>query len=721
METIQNIASKLSIEDITENERILVKCPSKISKSDQKSLKKIILKGENEQTVYGSLILYVYYLSDEGVHELRKEGFFGYWKNDRDKIQVKKATSILLNHEKIIQLSQETKNYLQKKQNNAWLGQYFCMTQLEIDQMIKSHHDDRKQEFYNSQIIETSLLRELISYIDFLFLIRDKNATEEDIDLDDFASYPNEEVASAVSFLIYRYNNLIGIKNVNSNSFMDADYVLSDELESLILITCKFLRLREWEFYWDRYGYDILEDGCFYSPNPTLEKSIKLGYINTQVQEVLFFNNISAQLVNENYPSLFEYKKMLETHEDMTSYLTIKTGTGFFERYALKNILEVFQHIGGSNAEKYYLYLEEIAVLRYMEKELVTPAQKLLERKFEEYATMKDAILFPRLFFLNRMHYQYILNHGGDTKAIIRSMGQMIHYSDMEALINTQIHDMKKTRNLLNFYTYQGGIYDIQYTPLLKIGDHYCCPTNICAVSNFIRNSIAYSYQMGKKSLFLENTGEDLEKLCADAFKQYPKLFQVEQGKKYQYKGHKGEIDLFVISDDILLFIECKNPFLPTNAFSMRTSFDYIEKATKQLDHEMQAFSDEEFQKNYLESIHIPYKKRILCSCIIMGNRLFSGYTGAGHSIRYIHDLLAFLKFGKINLLCQNRVIVKSIWKNEQFTVQDLKAYLSDNDSPSKKFQMGAMMPYTQKMSCGTHIVGFKTYKIAITEVKEEV
>lgn len=709
MDTIQKIIAAFSLTDIYEMEVRLSEYKNRFSKADRKYLKNKLSERNSSDEIYNTLILYVYFLGDEGLQELRrKEGRFGYWKYFDDIIyKVEKSVSCFLENADFLQLSEAQIAYFQKKNQMAWLGEYFRTTQNDIDKIIKKHHGESKTGILDGQSFETSLFRELIAYIDLLFLQRYNMMAKDDSNLDVIESYSNEDIASAVSFLIYRYTNVIGMPEINC--WIDADYVLSDELKVLILQACKFLRLREWELFWDYYGYDISNNGCFYPPDTLMGKSIMLGYINTQMQEMLFCTRVYKIGEMEHYAALELYGEMLHKREDAASQMIIKQGKGVFERYIFKTPNLLFQKIGAEDGGKYPLYLEEMTLLQYMEKELALSVEKLIDMKVSKSATLHDVIMFQRIFQLNRMYYSYLLKHGSDIKVLIRSMGQMIPAATMKSLLNSQINNMTKTNEIIDFFTYKGDRYDIQYTPLIRIGDYYCCPTVICARSNFIHNSLSYLYQAG---IYNKLDGEGLENLCYNSFEQHQDLFSVQRGKKYKYHGDSGEIDLLVISDEFILFIECKNPLLPTSAFNMRTTFDYLKKASSQLDCMINSFSDESFQKQYLHSIGIEFKKRKLLTCIVLGTRLFSGYDGFGHPIRCIHELRTFLNDGCIHFVYGDETTTKRIWCKEKLSLYDIEAYLSGDNYPTKNFQLDMMIPYEQKMSCGNHTVKFRTYKL---------
>ena len=217
---------------------------------------------------------------------------------------------------------------------------------------------------------------------------------------------------------------------------------------------------------------------------------------------------------------------------------------------------------------------------------------------------------------------------------------------------------------------------DILYTPFISIGEKVIYPISILAQSNLIRNTIAYSYLSKNQQVNDDGGRESLVRLCADCFERCTYGYRVFKNKRYKYMGKRGEIDVIVVSNEEILLIECKAPLMPTNNFEMRATFEHIEKATRQLELSQMAFEDEGFRKKYFkDSLGIDGKKRIVRTCIVLGNRLFSLWSGSKHPIRYIHELDMVLNHGEIH----SSLAKWSIWQEDNYTHADLVDFLSQD------------------------------------------
>ncbi len=380
MNNMQEMLDECSLFRVDELKQRLSNYTKHLSKSDIKSLKKRIDSGANFDKICIAVLAYVYFCRDEAIIELRRSGLFSYWRNyDSNVYSVEKIISCIVSQLDWLKLSDVNKEYLHRKEQYSWIGKWLLETQQQVDETIRQHHNNRIKDVYDGNVFETSLYRELISYIDFTFLSSEWQNVADDSNCNVLKSYSKEFIASAVSFLIFRYIKTIGKPKINA--WIDAEYVLSEDIESLILLACKFIQLNEWELLWDYYGYNISDDGVIYSNDELLEKTIRLGYIDTQCQEVIFFKSVFKELSKEKIALLTMYKDLLEKEKDTADSLIVSSGQGIFERYIVKNYIPFFYMLGSGHQEKKVIYGEEEAMLNYMSKELSVPVVKLLDWK----------------------------------------------------------------------------------------------------------------------------------------------------------------------------------------------------------------------------------------------------------------------------------------------------------------------------------------------------
>ncbi|WP_293148365.1 MULTISPECIES: hypothetical protein [unclassified Microcoleus] len=123
--------------------------------------------------------------------------------------------------------------------------------------------------------------------------------------------------------------------------------------------------------------------------------------------------------------------------------------------------------------------------------------------------------------------------------------------------------------------------------------------------------------------------------------------------------------------------------------FELRTTYDCIQKAAIQLTRFQNLWQQEAFRKYLATKIkthnHLPSQ---LCSCIVMGNRMFSGLREQGHSVRPIRELCYIISKGEILLNSydiydqdagKKSIIKFKLWKEDQLKAEDLLGYIQED------------------------------------------
>jgi hypothetical protein len=128
----------------------------------------------------------------------------------------------------------------------------------------------------------------------------------------------------------------------------------------------------------------------------------------------------------------------------------------------------------------------------------------------------------------------------------------------------------------------------------------------------------------------------------------------------------------------------------PCNPFELRTTYDYIQKAANQLTRFQELWQQEPFRTYLARKIKTqsPLPSQ-LCSCIVTGNRMFSGLREQGHSVRPIQELCNIISKGEILLNSYNisnqdagkkSINIKiKLWKEDKLKAEDLLAYIQED------------------------------------------
>lgn len=674
-----------------------------LSNSDKRFLEKIISlhKTKEKEEVLGAIVLYSVWCPDEAITYSRKKGAFRYRMGGKKSNNASYYLENLIKCNRYLKYNKINVEYLNMKINCEWMYIFYSKTEKKVTDEIEMHHQRRIRKNISGNKLETALFKELIAYMEMSFVWGDETTrTPNDKDL--LTGYSREEIGEAISYIIYMYENIIGIDE-KCNYWVDSHYIISDDIENLILLACKILRLQELELLIDYFDYQItkVENRWRISSSSNLEKSLRMGYAKTEMQLQIFWK---SHVRNDNeVMSLNKLSTMIV--EELKDTIIKKTEKGFLCRYRIEFPTLLIEFMK-ENLKKYSLFEEEIISLKYMEKEMVSLDEVLLNKKVTQHANLGDVLLFQRFFVLVSNIYKQIFLNEEDINVIANSIGPVFEYNTIFNLINIIINDEKKTKELFDVFTYNKATkLDLQYTPILRAGNRIYFSVAIIAMSNMLRNIISYSYMVKNQIVNNDNGLELMVQHCVAAFKDCKENCEVFDNKNFTYQGKKGEIDVLVISDTYILIIECKAPITPTNNFEMRSEYEHLLKAEKQLNLSKNAFSDKGFRKKYLQGLGVEEKNRKIMTCILLGNRLFTGYTGLDHPIRCFHELDMILNKGVVVGPEQTM----RIWKNEEYSSEDLIEFLSDKDSFICKLE-DALNKRNEIMRCNGNVVEFETY-----------
>ncbi len=483
-------------------------------------------------------------------------------------------------------------------------------------------------------------------------------------------------------------------------------YVLSKEIEDIILLGCKVHQLQEWEVCIDYFNYQVRKREnkyLIFDAEEVFEKSIRLGYVRRDMQEDIFY------LKNKNNPEIkaMPLSKISEHIKGKLGKQLIKSvGNGELSRFRFEfpePLLLLFQD---KDMFADMFFEEEVLVIGHCANELIISWNDVINKKITENCTLKDVIMFQRFFIFINLIADQILFRRKDKHKVVRSLIPAFQPETLIEKLTLFIGDRVKSQELISLFTYRRDIkLDLQYTPLLKVSGGIVFLTSLISKSNLLRNCIAYSYLSNNQTVNRDER-EPLVDECEKIFSINHPEYHVFVNKKFSFKIQSGEIDVLVISDSDIIIIECKSPLNPTNNFEMRASFDHLNKASKQLSHCKTAFSDTLFRKSFLSNLGVADVPREIYTCIIFGNRLFNGYTIDTHPIRYVKELDMILNDGYI----YSQAGTWRVWQQKKYSHSDLISFISP-DYALGIANFESMDKVEQYMNIKEKKVCFETYE----------
>lgn len=704
---IQEIYKQIMHNDITNNYINKIKINKKsLSNGEKKYLAKIIghFKTNNIDDTLKAIKLYAIWEADSCIELSRKKGVFRYKAYKLENNNALYLLNELIKCKDIFNFSDSTLNYLKSKKKLSWIFDFYKKSENTLIKYIKNHHKKRWVIRRENILVESSLFKELLAYIDLTFYCNREVNNEDYLNKDHLKGYSQEEICNGVSYLIFLYDKIIGIKQ-NQAYFVDTKYIMSPQIEYIILLACKVIELEEWELSIDYFNYKINISKnvlTIFDESELMEKSIRMGFARTEIQEQVFYMKISSILNN----ALSFNEICDEIVKRLGKKMTTEINDGLLSRYVFSFPEELFDLFAHKGLFRKKLFKEEILRLEYCAKELIMNIDEACKKQITEHCTLLDVLLFQRFFVFIDIFLEKTLFRMGDESKIIQSLIPAFNKDILKSILIKFIGDDIKVEELFELFTYKNKFkLDLQYTPLLWASDNIVYPNTVISKSNMLRNCIGYSYQI-KNQLVNDDHGlETLVKVCSEAFQNCKENYMVLTNKKYKYQKQHGEVDVIVVSNDDIILIECKCPLIPVNNFEMRSSLAHIEKANKQLNLSKKAFSDKEFRKSYFKLWDIEDKNQKIKTCIIFGNRLFCGYNKFQHPIRYIYELQTLLGEGIID----SELGKWSMWQGKEYSHHDLINYLIEDNSLSQ-LNFRAMDNINKEMSINGKNIVFKTY-----------
>ncbi len=646
------------------------------------------------------LIIGIFFDFKTTFENIHRRGLFRYSKYVLRKCIVQNLASEMIEILKTLNIDNEVENmYLESIINFSSIHESYNAIQKFIRDEIRSFERNYEGK---------SLIKTLLSYIDFLFL---SNHSPQSVnDLTEISSRTKEDLSLAASYIIFFYSE--GYKNKKIDTiFVAEEYIISGEINKILIAACFISDFKEFEIMIDHFQYK-----CYLSeeklkiepPSESFEKSIRLGYIRTELQN--YNDTIDAdeaasieQIVEEiNKVERFEFFKFTETHN--------------YPRYRIEIPEPVYDFIIDKFIKPDSLFKEEVVYLAQVFKEqLLTPKdlKEILVRdglSLFEFIKIRRVFVILHLFFAKEIYKKEKVDKELLFRSLIPTYQEDIFYKFIEKLTSTNNID-----TFLDIVCWEPGsdiLFDLQYHSILFFNNEFLIPLTLFISSNSIRNLFASEHKQDNKGLLSDGTIDPLVDNLKESFS------KAEIRSFKQTPIPNSDLDLFAVYDDTIFIFECKHSLHPVSSFDLRTTYDYVLKAEKQLDN-----VNELYQKGRLISI-LEKKHDIdlsniknVQSCIVLSNRLFNGNVFK-YPVRNFNEI--------DNIL--NRGTMKTdegkfwLWNENKLSLPDLLEYFSlDNKLVDLMFK--SLSKRTMTYSLANPKIEFDAYflepNVAIPKLNE--
>jgi hypothetical protein len=494
-----------------------------------------------------------------------------------------------------------------------------------------------------------------------------------------------EELASAFSLYLYHSHDkkVIDKSNINkvNEKRLNDEYYLT-KLEDFN----KLNFFKESEVLVDRFGYTVTQNDAkiiIKAPDPKFEMSRCLGYVRQSMQEIAnFFDSLSElSEIKEKYPSISEFS---QTYYQKFKDYTFQIIDSPLKRIVMQFHPQTLREFLDTNS----LFLEEEMIFKQLETNLFIDFQTVNEIPVFQSLSLFDIIKVQRLFaFMLLVLTEYMdSNNLFKSKLFWRSM-PVLQANELKDLLASFLGE-QKAKEIFELFTWRlesKKRFDLQTYPFINVEDWIVLPLGILTNSDLCRNVLLPTNFRFDSESFEDPIVLEMER----CLKPVSSIF--ETNLKYSFKGIKGEVDVLAVVDNCLFVFECKNSLHPCDIFELRTTYDYIQKAANQLTRFQNLWQQEPF-RTYLATTKIKTQSHLpsqLCSCIVTGNRMFSGLREQGHSVRPIQELCNIISKGEILLNSYNiynqdagkkSINIKiTLWKENKLKAEDLLAYIQED------------------------------------------
>lgn len=537
--------------------------------------------------------------------------------------------------------------------------------------------------------ITSSKLRGLMARADMAFLTKGQ-PDRLSLDLTNIAYYAKEEVSEAVSFLVAKYNELHGIKDVDFK-LTDSKYADSLTVEILIREACRYKALVELEIQIESFGFDCILDGetvLISHQDILFAKSIDLSNIQYAQQSLVNTHQIRTSYADAM--SIFAAAE--EIHRRLPNIFKLKTN--ITERYVMEVPHPVYTY--WLKPGKLSFFQEEISILVDISREILIPTKNLETYELKPGLSFSDFLLFLKFFLLQYALFVVKL------RELVGTVDNKIIYNSLIAAVTRPV--LQKTLELLgstdkvnlfleliSWNTQDTSAFvDLQYKPLLTKKDLIIAPSCILGVSNLPRNIFAAENKKGNNIKKLQEKHHiTIATILERIFKKRGFMIKKNVAVKFSTPDqHESDIDFLAYRDGILLFLECKDILHPTDVFEMRTTYEHVKKAGSQLSYINKALADDSFLTSFCHSHGIDKSEiKEMKGVIVLATNKFWGYSYQGFPIRNFRELYAFINSGTWDFdIGDDNIFRFLLWKESFLDSESLLEYLSLNGPHSTMY-----------------------------------
>lgn len=219
--TIKNVLQQIdtmSIDQITDPEFIqgIKSKKNTLSNSDKRLLSKEIsdFRKLDSQMILKRILVYSLWCPDEAIEVSRKKGVFRYKAWGLKQNFAESILKAIKSHNQLTQYSPDTYQFIETKLQLSWMFSFYKDSEEKIINHIKKHHKNRRRIKTGNVIVEEAFFKELLAFVDCLFHFHRRYSARINHMIKNLLDgYGEEEIGESISYLIFLYDSIIGIKD----------------------------------------------------------------------------------------------------------------------------------------------------------------------------------------------------------------------------------------------------------------------------------------------------------------------------------------------------------------------------------------------------------------------------------------------------------------------------------------------------------------------------
>ncbi len=522
----------------------------------------------------------------------------------------------------------------------------------------------------------------------------------------------SEELAEAFSYLLGQFHTHVGLTEMQF-ALTDPAAGYDPRYRTLLGDALKICRYREAEVLLEAFPYQAqatMGGVSIGSIDPALERSIRLGYVQHEMQL-----NVKQHLLQNarSEGQTYSLPILADCYFEQLSERVCRLQPHPLPRYVVELPLN------GKMAELFSrdaALLEEVVNCSSLALEEYLPLADVPNQVVAGTITVMDLYKVQRLFrFLHHVLKRTIDCHEPFSERAGLYRASCLPILSREGILSVLCLAVGTTKasevlTLLTANLAAPGL-DIQDAPVIAAGKYFMVSPAVLASSNLPRNILS---RLHKRLVPAAPDHLDpMQSQLAQALRDAGFLVVME----YHLKSSELETDVLAYRDGHLFIFECKNAYHPCNVYELRNTYNAMLKAADQLTLRERWLADSSHQRELFAKLNWAVPNfAVVHTCIALGNRVFNGYKCEGHPVRQVHELLNLILHGYIEFEDAHRV---TLWRSETIVVADLVDYIQGSTTHADI--AAAMVPINVETPIGDQWLRLITYALDFSQLKETV